>query len=111
MQMQAPSAQAFAADANGVLQKIGSNLDILSLASAEHRVIDLQGQHVVPVSNFFLQILQHMHPNVCLTGSQIMCDRQHSLTEMHRSCQSPSMMLAPACFVLPHDSAQTSAVI
>ena len=74
VRMQAPSAQAFTADANGVLQKIGSNLDILSLASAEHRVIDLQGKHVVPVSNSLLQILPHMPPNVCLTGSWIVYD-------------------------------------
>ncbi|KAK9832465.1 hypothetical protein WJX74_011007 [Apatococcus lobatus] len=45
---QAPSAQAFAANANGILQKIGSNSDILSLASTKHQIIDLQGQHVVP---------------------------------------------------------------
>lgn len=54
MPVQAPSAQAFVADANGILQKIGSDSDILSLASPEHRVIDLQRQHVVPVSiDFF----------------------------------------------------------
>lgn len=59
--MQAPTAQAFAANANGILLKVGSNSDILSLASPQHQVIDLHGQHVVPVSIFCSCLYESFH--------------------------------------------------
>ncbi len=53
--MQAPAAEAFAVNLEGTLLAVGSNEHVLS-SYATDRKIDLQGQHILPVSFTYVYV-------------------------------------------------------